>query len=290
MTEATLSLAQSIDAFADLTQHLTETDLDRPWAWNSYDEEGVRFAFFRVFEELRTLTVQLQQERQIAGRPPSSAQRILAQYHVAYRDLYAAMRGIDATTLDTPPAEAEWPVRQALGHIAGADAGFFTVLVNALTQLRAGVSEPVKMDLETYEAILGMKATDEDAALEGPLTGIVAFHEMIHGRILAELADISEDELALPSVYWESGPLSVRFRLHRFESHMRQHTVQIDKTLVALGHGPIEVRRLLRMIYGALAGTEGALIGAEEVGADLVSATANAIAGYTAEIAVVLGQ
>ena len=94
------------------------------------------------------------------------------------------------------------------------------------------------MDLETYEAILGMKATDEDAALEGPLAGIVAFHEMIHGRILAELADISEEELELPSVYWESGPLSVRFRLHRFESHMRQHTVQIDKTLVALGHGP----------------------------------------------------
>ena len=75
MTEATLSLAQSIDAFADLTQHLTETDLDRPWAWNSYDEEGVRFAFFRVFEELRTLTVQLQQERQIAGRPRKRDER-----------------------------------------------------------------------------------------------------------------------------------------------------------------------------------------------------------------------
>lgn len=290
MTDTDVTLAQAVDAFADLTQHLSDADLEQPWAWRSYDEEGVRFAFFRVFEELRTLTVQLAQARQTTGRASSSAQRILALYHAAYRDLYAAMRGVDATILDSPPAGGEWPVRQALGHIAGADAGFFTVLVNALTQLRAGVSAPVKMDLETYEAILGMKATDEDAALEGPLAGIVAFHEMIHERILAELAGISEEELELPSVYWESGPLSVRFRLHRFESHMRQHTVQIDKTLVALGHGPSEARRLLRMIYGALAGAEGALIGAQDAGADLVRATVDAITGYTAEIVVILGQ
>ena len=80
------------------------------------------------------------------------------------------------------------------------------------------------MDLETYEAILGMKGHRRRRRSGRPLLGIVAFHEMIHGRILAELADISEgDELALPSVYWESGPLSVRFRLHRFESHIRQH-------------------------------------------------------------------
>ncbi len=71
---------------------------------------------------------------------------------------------------------------------------------------------------------------------------------------------------------------------------MRQHTVQIDKTLAALGHGPTEARRLLRMIYGALAGAEGALIGAEDVGADLVRATVDAVTGYTAEIVVILGQ
>lgn len=283
-------LAGAVDAFADLTQHLSDADLDRPWAWRSYDEEGVRFAFFRVFEELRTLSVQLEQARQAAGRQPSSAQRILALYQLAYRDLYAAMRGVPAAILDTPPAEGEWPVRQTLGHIAGADAGFFTVLVNALNQLRAGVSEPVKVNLETYETILGMKASEEDAALEGQLAGIVDFHAMIHGRILGELADISEAELPLPSVYWESGPLSVRFRLHRFESHMRQHTVQIDKALAALGHGPTEARRLLRMIYGALAGVEGVLIGALDVGADQVQSTAEAIAGYTAEIAAVLGH
>ena len=288
MTDTTL--AGAVDAFADLTQHLDDADLNQPWAWGSYDEEGVRFAFFRVFEELRTLAVQLEQDRQEAGLPPSSAQRILALYHSAYRDLYAAMRGVAAATLDTPPAEGEWPARQALAHIVGADAGFFTVLVNALNQLRAGVSNPVKMNLEVYEEILGMEATEEDNILEGPLPGIMHFHSVIHARILAELADIGEEELALPSVYWESGPLSLRFRLHRFEAHMRQHTVQIDKTLAALGHGPTEARRLLRMIYSALAGAEGVLIGAEDLGADRVRDTAATIAGYTAEITAVLDQ
>ena len=53
------TLAQSVETFAHLTQSLTDADLDRAWAWGDYDLEGVRFAFFRVYEELRTLAVKL---------------------------------------------------------------------------------------------------------------------------------------------------------------------------------------------------------------------------------------
>jgi len=41
-----------------------------------------------------------------------------------------------------------------------------------------------------------------------------------------------------------------------------QHTVQIDKTLVALGLMPSESKQLLRRIYAALAEVEGIMIGA----------------------------
>lgn len=278
-------LVAAVAAFADLTQHLSDADLERPWAWRSYDGEGVRFAFFRVFEELRTLTVQLEQARADAGQPATSAQRILALYHTAYRDLYAALRGVTDRALVDAPVEGQWPVRQVLGHIAGADAGFLAVMVHALQQLRAGVSQPLRVDLASYEAILGMQAAEEDAILEGPLAGIVEFHARVHSRVLRELADIREGELELPSAYWEDGPLSVRFRLHRFESHSRQHTVQIDKALAALGEGPSEARRLLRVVYGGLAGAEGALIGVTGIGADEIHTAARAIAGYTSEVA-----
>jgi hypothetical protein len=50
--------------------------------------------------------------------------------------------------------------------------------------------------------------------------------------------------------------MPLRFRLHRFEEHLRQHTIQLDKTLVGIGRSPTEAHRLIRNIYYALADVE----------------------------------
>jgi hypothetical protein len=81
-----------------------------------------------------------------------------------------------------------------------------------------------------------------------------------------------------------------RFRLHRFDSHLRQHTVQVEKTLVALGRGPSEARRLLRLIHAALAEVEGATIGAPDAGAAVCAYTATAISARADDIARLLSQ
>ena len=77
----------------------------------------------------------------------------------------------------------------------------------------------------------------------------------IHIRNLRELADITDAELELPSWFWD-GPMPLRFRLYRFEEHLRQHTIQLDKTAVGIGRGPTEAHRLVRNIYNALADVE----------------------------------
>jgi uncharacterized damage-inducible protein DinB len=287
MTPPTLSHA--VEAFAHLTRPLADAELDTPWAWEDYDSEGVRFAFFRVYETLRTLAVQERQTRSEAGRPTTSAQEVLAQYHAAYRDLQAALIGVPAEMFDLPPAEGQWPVRATLNHIVSAEAGFFAVISYALTQHRAGATTPARLTQQDYDAILGMDEATGDAILHGPLAGLQSFHARLHGRVLRELAEIGEHELDLPSIYWESAPMSLRFRLHRFDSHMRQHTVQIDKALHDLGHGPTEARRLLRLVYAALAEAEAVLFGATDLGPALQEPAANAIAAITAEIAAVLG-
>ena len=277
-------LADSVEAFANLTILLTDADLDRAWRWGDYDSEGVRFAFFRVYEELRTLAVKLAQERASGNRPATSAQRILAGYHAAYRDLQAALLGVPVEQFDRAPAEGEWPLRQILAHIVGADAGFYAVLAHALNQLRSGVAEPAGLTQEAYDAILGIDEATEEAILAGPTAALQDFHAGLHHRILVELATIAEDEIDRSSRYWETEPMSVRFRLHRFDSHMRQHTIQIDKALRDLGHGPSEARRLLRLIYAALAEAEGALLGAVNLGEDLQEATARAIGSIIQDI------
>jgi hypothetical protein len=127
-----------------------------------------------------------------------------------------------------------------------------------------------------------------DARLDSSWGELRDYFEVVHRRTLGEFADIGDDELDAPSVYWEGYELPLRFRLHRFDSHLRQHTVQADKTLAAIGCAPGEALRLLRLVFGALAQAEGALIGAGDQASDEWSQTAQTIETRTDEIAAVL--
>src|SRR5262249_3615098 len=55
-------------------------------------------------------------------------------------------------------------------------------------------------------------------------------------------------------VHWE---IDVRFRLHRFASHLVEHTVQCEKTLAGLGWRQTEGRRIVRRLTAALGELEG---------------------------------
>ena len=262
-----LSLFDAVDNFTKAALAQTDPDLERPWAWGVFDSEDVRFAYFRTYEELRTLAVRTSAERDINRTAPTSARRILAQFHAAYRDLQAVLLRVDAATAERSPAEGEWSVRQALGHMVRADARFLAAVRHALDHHRAGDWNPGPIPPEVYPAVIGLVETEFDAILSGPLDKIQAYHAALHARILLDLDDITEEELELPVIYRENRPTPLRFRLHRFDSHLRQHIVQVEKTLVVVGQPQDEIHRLLRLIYAGLAEAEGAAFKAgEEVG------------------------
>ena len=273
-----INIVQAVEEFARVTQGAAAADLERPWVWGAYDEEGVRFAFFRTYEELRELAVRLLTARVAAGSPPTAGQRILALYHLAQRDLEAALLGVSPALATRPPAPGEWSVHQALAHMAQATIGFYAVVRYTLDSRRDGIEQPPEMTDETWEAAVGASDAALLAQLGGEFADLLAFAAQWHDRVLAEFADVTEEELAWPSRYWEGYDLPLRFRLHRFDAHLRQHTIQVDKTLLALGHAPTEARRLLRLIYAALAEVEGALIGAAGVGDELQRQAAASIA------------
>jgi hypothetical protein len=282
------SLYRAVGQFAALTQGVADADLDRAWAWGPYDSEGVRFAFFRTYEELRELAVRAGTERAARGPRLSSAQRILAQYHSAYRDLEVALFGIGPEEAGQAPAEGEWPVRRVVAHITGAELAFYGVIKYALARHRTGDGRPAEIPDEAWDDLLSETEESFQAMMEGPLDSLHAYHAALHQRVLNEFSGIGDEELALPSRYWEDTEMSLRFRLHRFDSHLRQHIVQVDKTLARIGQAPNEARRLLRLIYAALAEAEGATIGAWEVGAALRHEVADAISGRANEIAGIL--
>ena len=228
--------------------------MGRPWVWREYDEEGLRFALLMTHHELRDLAARLAAARE---HQPSQAALVLAQYHQAYRDLTAVLAAVPSEELDRAPAEGEWPVREVCKHMLGAEYGFLRVCKFGLLRRRAAnESEPSEQEWDQYSAPYVAQRDAAVSSLDAASIELIrdALAE-IHIRVLRELGDISDGEIDAPAWFWD-GPKPIRFRLHRFEEHLRQHTIQLDKTLAGIGQPPTEAQRLVRNIYNALADVE----------------------------------
>jgi hypothetical protein len=257
-------LTAAIEKFAGATYAYSEDDLNRPWDWQEY-QEGVRFAFFRTYEQLSALAARLEAGRAASARPFTAAQRLMGQYHAAYRDLQAVLLGVTDFMAGQPPKGDEWPVRQVLSHIVQSERGFFTATSLGLDHHRAGNAEPIEINEEVWNSFWAGSPFGE-LSERGSLSEILAYYATLHPRVLRTFTNVSVDELRVPIKYWENVSMPLEFRLLRFSSHLRQHTIQIEKILVRLRRGPTEARRLLRMIYAALAAVENVNIGDERYG------------------------
>jgi hypothetical protein len=243
------TVTQAVEALVRATVDLSDAEMDRAWVWREYDEEGLRFALLMAQHELRDLAVRL-----AAMRPaqPSQTQRILGQYHYAYRDLTGALAGLRDDDLDRVPAEGEWPVREVILHMLGADSGFLGTVQYARAPDRPADEEKAGDRWPAWRKEHGYTAP---GAVPGGIADVRNTMFEMHRRVLRELADLSDADLDRPAGFWD-GVKPIRFRLHRFEAHYVQHTIQIDKTLLAIGRGPSEARRLVRVLYRDLAAVE----------------------------------
>ncbi|MDX1615400.1 MAG: DinB family protein [Candidatus Promineifilaceae bacterium] len=284
MNEA--GLAHTVEQLANTMQALSDADLDRDWVWR-YHAEGVRFALLGTYHELRDLAVALVTGRAEAGHPVTAAQHALGQYHAAFRDLQAVLLGVKEADFERPPAQDEWTLRQIVEHIIQADTLFFTLVHHARRQQQAGI-EPSRIKAEDWTALIGTEESLATLLETAAPTVILDFYETHHGRVLRELADLTDAELEAPSLYWEGESLPIRWRLHRFDAHLRQHTVQVVKTMDALGLERNEAKRLLRTLYNALAEVEAVLIGAWNFNLEAQRELAATIETRTLEIASVI--
>jgi hypothetical protein len=280
-------LGYAVQDFATLVLPLSEENLQREWIWKDHDEEGIRFAFFVTIQELRNLAVTLAAHRR---QKPSAAQHILRQYHAAYLDLQAALLGIPSEAADEAPAAGEWSVRRTYAHMLGTEINFTITVRYALEKHRAGIWTPEKISEAEEDRLAEMTEAEYQGLLNGPLEAMLAYHRAFHLVVIDEFSKITEDELEHPSTFWEETRFPIRHRLHRYEAHLVQHTVQVDKTLLAIGQLPGESKRLMRRIYAALAEAEGWMIGAAITDEADILATASSIVERTKEIRSLLEQ
>ncbi|HRJ42089.1 MAG: ankyrin repeat domain-containing protein [Caldilineaceae bacterium] len=256
-------LTLAVEEMAAATVHLTDAELaGGGYAWGDYP--GVRMALLGTAQDLDDLAGVLLAQRAGAGKPPTRAQLLLATHREAYRDLLGLLAAIDEAELSQPPAQGEWPVVEALRHIDDAERGFFlSILAGVDAQ---GRGEKAAMPPRAEEDVWLAEAGPRLAADTQPAARLAAYGRL-HLLVAEKLAGLSDAQLEARSPFWEPEQPSVAFRIGRFTAHLREHTVQIEKTLLALGHIPNEARLHVRTLYRALGRVEGALIGTTELAA-----------------------
>lgn len=281
-----LNLANAITRFVNSTLAAADVDLERAWVWGDYDE-GLRFALFLTYQQLRELSVAIAARRLSAGLPVTQAQHILGQYHQAYRDLDAVLLGMDDLTAAGEPAPGEWSLSATLLHILRAARSFFAVCVYAQERNNSSEKRPLEMSDAEWDAFWsGDNFTH--IAESGSFSELYAYWQGLHQRVLNTFLNTTDADLEAPSVFWESTPMPLRFRLHRFDAHLRQHTIQMEKALLLLGVEVTETRRLWRLIFSALAEVESLCLGVSNLGSELCEQQAEEIDTRSGEIEAIL--
>lgn len=280
MTSATLYA--TVARFAAATCTLPEWVLNNnAWSYAAY--AGVRYAFLHTTLELRQLAVELLAARRQAGAGPSQAQHALAQHQAAFRDLESLLLGVAPDLYQRQPAPHEWSLNVIVQHVHEVERYFFAAIRNTLHN-----AQPQPLDDEQTAALAGEPLS---IAGDAPLAEMWGSYARLHAKVLDDLQSLSDVQLALRSPAWEPEPWpTVRFRLHRFDAHLREHTNQAEKNLSLLGQRPDEARLLLRQMYAALAEVEGACIGDGGLGDTACAAAARVVEERLASLQAVLPE
>jgi hypothetical protein len=80
------------------------------------------------------------------------------------------------------------------------------------------------------------------------------------------LAGLPDERIAFGS-RWSGFPVPVGFRIARWASHIREHSIQIEKTFALLRYAPSEPARLARNLLAAYGRAESVVFGRVDVDA-----------------------
>jgi hypothetical protein len=210
--------------------------LEGNWSWRA-GMADIRYGFYRQYERLEEATADARRVLDETGTHPAPGGRILADAVAARWEINGLLAMVAPADVDAD-AGGEWTLRQVLSHlIDGQD----------------------RYNRNSANSVLGMPGLppiDADPRYDGTAAELDSRLGSVLDHGIAYLGGLDDDELARPS-RWMGFAVTVGFRLGRFGSHLREHTIQLDKTLDLLGRRPTEVERMIRHVCGAYGRLEG---------------------------------
>ncbi len=166
----------------------------------------------------------------------------------------ASSRPSATTDWDADPGGGEWTIRRTMAHIIGSQRsyGWFNAWFLREGVIGREVARP-------SEDQLPPEPTDEEDGAGTPAEVLARLDELVDANAVAS-PGLPEPAMGV-SARWSGVPVTIDFRLGRYGSHIREHTVQVDKTLAMLDREPTEVERLVRLVLATYGRLEAALIG-----------------------------
>ncbi len=214
----------------------------------------VRYGFYHAYERLEIAGGAVMRALAEAGTAWAPGARRAAPATAARWDLHARLLPLADAELDRDPGGGEWTLRQTLAHIINGQRayGHFT----AWWLLQRG-SDPFP---EVIPDAVGDDFPEESTEGHGSLPAIRSRLDDLLDLETARMAALDDQDLAARA-RWSGAWVDVGFRVGRWSSHLREHTIQVDKTLVMIGWTPREVDRLSGVILGAWGRLEATVFG-----------------------------
>jgi hypothetical protein len=152
--------------------------------------------------------------------PPASSQPGIRAAHIQTvrllpERLRAAVAGLNDTQLDTPYREGGWTVRQVVHHLADSHAMAYARCKLALTE-----DWPT---INPYNEAAWANLRDSKL----PIVVSLAMIEGLHGRWVALLESLSEDDFRKGFNHPERGRVDLAKALAMYDWHSRHHTAHI---------------------------------------------------------------
>jgi hypothetical protein len=256
-------LAARLDVLAAVHDLATipDADMEKPWAWKGDSEIELRYAFYRISEEFERAGIDAAAALRKAGADRGRAADLIAPGTAAQWDLHGLLLLLPDAAWDAKPGGEEWTVRETLGHIIGSQRAYA-----AVTAWWQAQGLPVDSSLPTARPnhIYDVLPSDEDEGAGTPAEVLERLVD-VFDQSTERLAGLPPDRLAY-GTRWVGFALDIGFRLGRWSSHVREHTIQVEKTLVMIGHTSTEVDRLIRLILAEWGRAEAVVYGSADGG------------------------
>jgi hypothetical protein len=237
---------------------IPEAGLTRPWAWIGGSEEEVRYGAYRAAEALEEAEIEARAIASAADAAERQTARIVGLSTAARWDLHGLLLPLDERLLDADPGGGEWTVRLTLGHVIGGQRQYASG--NAYVLDHGFHADDPTRQVRVPESFWDDFPDEATTEAAGSLDELRARLDAILDLSVERFAAIPDDRLAIPT-RWSGFPVSLGFRFGRWGSHIREHTIQVVKTLAMVGYTPDEPALLTRNLLSAYGRAEAVAFG-----------------------------